>query len=73
MKIAKEREQLKGLSKKELAEKVDSYKRELFGLRLNSRTAHVKDYSQFKRLKRNVARALTYLNQEKSKSQRGNG
>ena len=73
MKIAKEREQLKGLGEKELAEKVDSYKRELFGVRLNSRTAHVKDYSQFKKLKRSVARALTYLNQKTSTSQRGNG
>jgi len=73
MKIAKEREQLKGLSGKELGEKVDFYKRELFGIRLNSMTAHVKDYSQFKKLKKSVARTLTYLNQKTSTSQRGNG
>jgi len=72
MKLTKEKEQLKDLGEKELMEKVDFYKRELFGVRLNSMTAHVKDYSQFKKLKRSVARALTYLNQKTSKPQRGN-
>ena len=64
MKLVKEREQLKGLGKKELQEKVSGFKRELFSLRLNSMTAHVKDYSQFKKLRRSVARAITYLNKK---------
>ena len=64
MKLTKQREQLKGLGEKELREKVSEYKRELFSLRLNSVTSHLKDYSQFKKLRKNVARALTYLNKE---------
>jgi len=64
MKVTKEKEQLRGLGKKELQEKSSGFKRELFSLRLNSMTAHVKDYSQFKKLKKSVARALTYLNQK---------
>ena len=64
MKLTKQREQLKGLGEKELMEKVSAFKRELFGLRLNSVTSHLKDYSQFKKLRKNVARALTYLNKE---------
>jgi len=64
MKIVKEREQLKALSRKDLQEKANGLKRELFSIRLNSMTAHVKDYSQFKKLRRSVARALTLLNKE---------
>ena len=64
MKVAKEREQLNGLSEKELLGKVASYKRELFSLRVNSMTAHIKDYSQFKKLRKSVARALTCLNKD---------
>ena len=62
MKLTKQREQLKGLGEKELRDKVSEFKRELFGVRLNSKTSQVKDYSQFKKLRKNVARALTYLN-----------
>jgi ribosomal protein L29 len=64
MKLAKQKGQFVGLGEKELLEKVSEFKRELFGLRLNSITSHVKDYSQFKKLRKNVARALTYLNKQ---------
>lgn len=64
MKSAIEKEKLAGLGEKELVEKVSEFKRELFGLRLNVVTSHVKDYSQFKKLRKNVARALTYLNKK---------
>ena len=66
MKLSKEKEQLKGMSLKELEKKFNEYKKELFSLRLNSMTAHIKDYSQFKKLKRKVARVLTYLDQKRS-------
>lgn len=62
MKLTRQKEQLRGLGEKELIEKVSEFKRELFGLRLNSMTSHIKDYSQYKKLRRNVARALTYAN-----------
>ncbi|MFC1842784.1 50S ribosomal protein L29 [Candidatus Dependentiae bacterium] len=68
MKLAKEREQLKGLSEKELKEKVIEFKRELFSIRLNSMTAHVKDYSRFKKLRKSVARALTCLSEKVHRS-----
>jgi len=66
MKLAKEREQLKGMSVQELEKKLDECKKELFSLRLNSMTTHVKDYSQFSKLKKQVARVLTYLNLKRS-------
>jgi len=68
MKMAKEKEQLKVLSEKDLNEKANGLKRELFSIRLNSMTAHVKDYSQFKKLRKSVARALTFLNQKRLSS-----
>lgn len=61
MKTNKEKEDFEGMGAQELGKKVDSLRRELFSLRLNASTAHVKDYSQFSKLRRRIARALTYL------------
>ncbi len=61
----KDREALKNLSQQELSAKLDELRRERFTLKLNAATAHIKDYSQFKKLKSNIARALTYLNKKK--------
>jgi ribosomal protein L29 len=59
-----EKKELKNLTVQELILKVEGYKRDLFTLRLNSKTAHVKDYSQFAKTRRNLARVLTYLRQK---------
>ncbi len=45
-----------------LKNEVHSLKMELFTLRLNASAMHVKDYSQFKKLKKRIAQALTELN-----------
>lgn len=60
----KEKNFLKDADVSQLVEKVTEYRTNLFKLRLASTTGHVKDYSQFKKLKRNLARALTYLSQK---------
>lgn len=65
MKEQKERESLKELTLDELKVKVESLRKELFSLHLNSSTTHIKDYSQFSKLRKSVSRALTYLNQQK--------
>jgi ribosomal protein L29 len=57
----KNKEELKQLNSQDLIAKIATYKRELFTLKLNALTVHVKDYSQFKKLRKNVARALTYI------------
>lgn len=62
MKVSKEKEDLRGMGTEELKTKVDSLRKELFSLRLNATTAHVKDYSQFNKLRRKIARGLTFLN-----------
>lgn len=62
----KEKDVLKNCDTKQLVEKVVEYRTNLFKLRLASTTGHVKDYSQFKKLKKNLARALTFLHQRES-------
>ena len=58
--------ELKGLDIKGLKEKADTLRRELLMLRLNAVSMHTKDYSQFKKLRKEIARVLTFLNQKLS-------
>ncbi len=58
------KDELKKLNTDQLKEKVENFRRDLFSLKLTTATSHVKDYSQFKKLKKDLARALTYLNQK---------
>lgn len=51
----------KDLVKANLVKEVTEFKKELFNLKLNKSTAHVKDYSQFRKLRVKVAKALTQL------------
>ncbi|MFZ5954090.1 MAG: 50S ribosomal protein L29 [Candidatus Dependentiae bacterium] len=63
MKISKIKEEFAQMSVEQLAEKLENLRRELFSLRLNASTAHIKDYSQFKKMRRNIARTLTAIGQ----------
>lgn len=54
-------EKLNKLDAQQLKEKLEGFRRELFQLRLTSSTSAVRDISQFKKLRKNIARALTYL------------
>jgi len=47
------------LSAEELRNALGETRRALFGLRLNAATTHLKDYSQYKKLRKQVARILT--------------
>lgn len=64
MKTNKIKDEFKQLEPKDLMLKLDALRRDLFSLRLNSSTSHVKDYSQFKKNRKNIARILTYLRQK---------
>jgi ribosomal protein L29 len=64
MKTNKLKEDLKQLEIKDLVIKLDAFRRNQFTLRLNSSTSHIKDYSQFKKGRKNIARILTYLRQK---------
>jgi ribosomal protein L29 len=47
------------LSAEELQKKLDSTRQDLFGLRVNAATTQVKDTSQYKKLRKQIARILT--------------
>lgn len=64
MKVDEIKNELQQLSIDELVSKVDVLRRELFTLKLNAATAHVKDYSQFKKLRKDIARALTIVHKK---------
>jgi ribosomal protein L29 len=64
MKVNKLKDELKQLDLKGLIIKLDALRRDQFSLRLNSSTSHVKDYSQFEKGRKNIARVLTYLRQK---------
>jgi len=61
MKITKLKETFKQSTVSELKEKLEAFRRDLFGLKLNASTSHVKDCSQFKKLRKNIARVSTYI------------
>lgn len=54
--------ELKKMTAQELKEKFDAMRREYFGLRLKITTGTIKDYSQFNKLQKNIARIATHLN-----------
>lgn len=64
MKKTNFKKQLEQLDSGDLRTTLDQLRRNLFGLRLNSSTSHVKDYSQFKKLRKDIARTLTQLHKK---------
>ena len=57
-------EDLKKLSDSELQKELRQLKKELFDLRMNLGTGEVKDYSQFGKVRKDIARCLTFLKQK---------
>ena len=64
MKVTKFKDEMKQLDAAGLKGKLDAFRRELFNIQLNATTAHVKDYSQFRKLKKDIARVLTFVCQK---------
>lgn len=65
MDMRKVKKEIKQLSGNDLHEHINALRQDLFGLRLNASTSHVKDYSQFKKLRRAIACAMTHLQQQR--------
>jgi large subunit ribosomal protein L29 len=59
-------QRLQQLSVEDLQKKLDGTRKDLFGLRINSATSPVKDCSQYKKLRRQVARILTAMQLRKT-------
>lgn len=58
-------EEFRTLKLEELDQKIDELRRNLFSLKLNATTSHVKNVSQFKKLRRDIARGLTVLTEQR--------
>lgn len=69
MKRTEFKKELAGMKPQELKDKLDALRRDLFGLKLNSSTSRVQDYSQFKKIKINIAQVLTYMQRTEQKAQ----
>lgn len=54
-------QKLQQLSIEDLRGKLEGTRRDLFGLRLNAATSQVKDCSQYKKLRRHIARIMTAM------------
>ena len=51
---------------KSLNKEVSRLKKELFNLKLQAASSQLKDYSQFKKLRKEVAKVKTFLNMKKN-------
>lgn len=60
--MKKNNEELKQLSSDELRKKMNELRSEHFRLKMNLKTTQIKDYSQLKKLRKNIARIMTRLN-----------
>ena len=56
------KQEIKMLSFEQMKDKLEDARRELFSLRLNAKTTtQVKDYSQFDKKRKQIARLLTFM------------
>ena len=60
----KEKDSLKQMDEKQLKEEVEKLRRELFKLKLAVISSPPKDTTQFSKLRKDIARAVTYLRQK---------
>lgn len=59
------KDSLKQLDEQQLELEAERFRREIFNLRLSKATSAVNDTSQMSKLRRNLARTLTYLGQKR--------
>lgn len=64
MKMNKSKQEIRQLSAEELKSQLEVLKKGLFSLRLNATTSHVKDYSQFGKIRKAIAQVATLLRQK---------
>ncbi len=62
------KQELMNLSVAELEKTIADMRRELFELKISLPSGQVKDYSQISKVRKNIARGLTFLNQKAASS-----
>jgi len=61
-------QELRTMNVEQLHQQIEDLRRALFSLRLSAATSHIKDFSQFKKLRRNIARGLVVLGEKQNGS-----
>ena len=61
----KNKQELKNMDLQKLQERLAELRKDSLMLRLNSVTTHIKDYSQFGKIRKDIARVLTLIKQQK--------
>lgn len=56
--------ELRGADRETLLNRLEQLRRELSRLQINASTSHVKDSSQYKKLRKNIARILAVFSQQ---------
>jgi ribosomal protein L29 len=69
MKTKELQQSIKEMNAQQLIEKLDELNRMLFSLRLNRLTTHIKDYSQFPKLRKDIARLRTEISMRQQQIQ----
>lgn len=69
MKVTKIKDELKKMDTLQLQEKLEQLRGQLFTLKLNAKTSHVKNYAEFKQLRQSIARVLTFMKQDELATQ----
>lgn len=60
-------QKLQQLSMEDLRSRLESARKDLFGLRVNTVATPVKDFSQYKKLRKDIARILTAMRAREDK------
>jgi ribosomal protein L29 len=68
MKVTKFNDELKHMNLQQLQEKLEQLRGQLFSVRLKTKTAHVKNNAEFKLLRGNIARVLTFMKNTEQQS-----
>jgi ribosomal protein L29 len=64
MKVTKLSDEFKQMHIEQLQEKLEQLRGELFALRLKAKTSHIKNHAEFKFLRGNIARILTFMREK---------
>ena len=68
MKVTKLNDEFKQMDVKQLQEKLEQLRGELFAIKLKAKTSHIKNHAEFKLLRGNIARVLTFMREKNLQS-----
>ncbi len=68
MKVTKRIDELKQMDVQKLRETLEQLRGKLFSIKLNAKTSHVKNHAEFKLLRGDIARVLTFIRKQELQS-----